>query len=730
MHSRHAEPIRDAPAAAGGSALAARITRREFLAAGSAAGLCLVLEVAPAAESRAFGATTQLAAFLDITPDNVVSIVTPDLEIGQGIYTSLPLILADELGADWPRVEVRQSWADERFVNPMKGIQATGRSMSVRGQYDLLRRLGATARTLLCQAAAEQWGVAATECTARASEIVHAPSGRRRTFGSLVAAAAKLPLPPAEKVRLRPDSELALIGRDQPRKDVPAKVTGTAVFGIDIRLPGMLVAAIHASPVFGSPLREADEARVRKMPGVAAVVKLPDAVAVVADNYWQASNALRALEPRFAASPNDRVDSAALASARRSALAEPGVLAVERGAVLSAPPAGTSRIEMDYEVPYLAHATMEPMNATALVTDAGCRILAPTQGPIRLRDAVAEALGLPVEKVTVERTFGGGGFGRRWQVDFGVQAALIAREVKGRPVKLVWSRAEDMRHDFYRPAFNARMTADIAPEGGLAALDVKLAGASISEWGRPGRLQGKADVLAVSTFNDAPYDIPNYRVRWVATPAHVPVGVWRSVGQSHNGFFLECAIDEAAHAAGRDPLQFRLDLLAAHPRFQNVLRTVAKRAGWGAKLPQGEGMGIAVVEDQASIVGQVARVRVADGRLRVLEVCCAIDLGKVVQPEVVRMQMEGGIIFGLSALFYGAINIANGAARESNFHDYRMLSLADTPSIAVDIIEGGLPFGGVGEPGVPPLAPAVVNAIFSATGRRIRSLPLSLHGLV
>ncbi len=715
------------------AAVDSRISRREFLAAagGSAAGLCLVLEIAPAAGAPTTPTTfggAKLAAFLEITPDNVVHIVTPDLEFGQGIFTSLPLILADELGADWARVEVRQSWADDRFINPMKGIQATGRSMSVRGQYDLLRQLGATARTLLCEAAAQAWGVGAGECATRHGEVVHAPSGRRRPFGTLVGAAALLPVP--AEIRLKPDTELTLIGRDQPRKDIPAKVTGAAGFGVDVRLPGMLVATVHASPVFGGLLSGLDEGRARAMPGVKAVVKLPDAVAVVAENFWQAGNALRVLEPRFTAGPREHVDSESLGRELRAALDLPGSVGLERGHISDEPAAGTRRVEMDYAVPYLAHATLEPMNCTALVTDAGCRIRGPSQGPIRLREAVAEALAIPKESVTVERTFAGGGFGRRWQVDFGVQAALIARAVKGRPVKLIWSRAEDMQHDFYRPAFAVRVKADLDAQGQLVAMDVKLAGASISEWGKPGRLQGKADVLAISTFSDTAYAVPDYRVRWVSTPTPVPVGVWRSVGQSHNGFFMECAIDEAAQAAGRDPLEFRLALLAGHPRLQAVLSAAAKRAGWGAQLPAGEGLGLALVEDQGSAVAQVARVRVAAGKLRVLQVCCAIDCGKAIQPEVVRMQMEGGIVFGVSALFYGEIHIDAGAARESNFHDYRMLSLADTPEIKVDVIEGGMPLGGVGEPGVPPLAPAVVNAIFAATGQRIRSLPLARHGLV
>jgi isoquinoline 1-oxidoreductase beta subunit len=297
-------------------------------------------------------------------------------------------------------------------------------------------------------------------------------------------------------------------------------------------------------------------------------------------------------------------------------------------------------------------------------------------------------------------------------------------------VQLIWSREEDMRHDFYRPAFAMRADAALDKQGRLTAVDVKLAGASISEWGNPGRLGGKPDVLAVSTFSDCPYAIDHYRVRWVPTPSHVPVGVWRSVGQSHNGYFMECLIDEIAAKAGRDPLDFRLELLAANVRRQTLLRTVAKRAGWGAKLPKGEGLGLALVEDQGSAVAQVAHVRVRQGKLQVLAVSCAIDCGKAVQPEFIRMQMESGIVFGLSALLYGEIHIAGGAAREGNFNDYRMVSLAETPRIEVDVLEGGPPIGGVGEPGVPPLAPAVVNAIFAATGQRIRSLPLVRHGLV
>lgn len=704
------------------------LSRRDFVvvAGGSAAGLWLGLRPAEAATA---GGTAwpdaQLAAYLEIGADGRVLITNPELEVGQGVHSSLPLILADELGADWERVEVRQSWADERFINPMKGIQATGRSMSVRGHYQHLRQLGATARTLLCQAAASGWGLPAAECTTENGAVLHRPSGRRQPFAALVAAAARLPVP--AEVVLRPDAELRHLGRDQARKDVPAKVTGSAEFGVDVRQPGLLVASVMASPVFGSALVAVDEAPARAMPGVHAVVRLPDAVAVVAGDFWRADTALRALRPEFAPGPNDAVDSAGLQAALRRALDEPGVLSAERGA---APVAGARHLEMEYEVPYLAHATLEPMTCTALFSEGRCQLWAPSQGPIRLRDEVAATLGLPKTAVSVQRSFAGGAFGRRWPVDYGIQAALIARAVPGRPVKLIWSRSEDMQHDFYRPAFAARIGADLDDAGRLTGMAVKLAGASIMEWGRPGRLKGKPDPLAVSTFDDTPYAFGAYRVHWVNLPTHVPIGTWRSVGQSHNGFFMECALDEIAHAAGSDPLEFRLGLLGKQPRHQAVLRTVAQRAGWGRRLPKGEGLGLALVDDQGSSVAQVAHVRLREGRIEVLEVFCAIDCGRALQPEVVRMQMEGGIVFGLSAALYGAINIKSGRAVESNFHDYRMVTLATTPRIVVDIVEGGLPLGGVGEPGVPPVAPAVVNAIFAATGQRIRSLPLLRHGLV
>ncbi len=385
-------------------------------------------------------------------------------------------------------------------------------------------------------------------------------------------------------------------------------------------------------------------------------------------------------------------------------------------------------LDVLYEVPYLAHATMEPMCCTARVADDGCELWIPTQGPIRVRDRLAEALALPADRIRVNRTYVAGGFGRRWQYDFGVQAALIARAV-GRPVKLVWARAEDMRQDFYRPMFVMRARATLGGERTVAGLDVKLAGPSIGEWNRPGHLRGKADRQSVGGFHNSPYEIPHYRVRWVSRPTHVPIGVWRSVAYSHNAFFRECVLDEIAAAARVDPLELRLALLAGSERWRAVLQTAAERAAWGRRLPADEGLGIAVNECYGGVVAQVAHVRVRGGKVKILRMVCAADCGRVLQPDNVRAQMEGGIVFGLSAALYGQIDIEGGAVVQENYNTYRMVTLRDCPDIDVHLVEGSTAPGGVGEPGTPPAAPALVNAIHAATGKRIRSLPLARHGL-
>lgn len=721
------------------------VTRRRVIkvAGGAAAGLWLGIEFPEPAFAQSPSAapsprTTfgdpQLAAWLEILPDNTVRVALPEAELGQGAYSALPLILADELGADWARVEVRQTGADDRLANPMKGFQATGRSMSVRGYYPVLRRLGATARELLCGAAAARWRVPVAECAAAGSRVRHARSGREATFAELLEAAAALPLP--LDARLRSRDELAMIGRDVPRKDIPAKVTGTAGFSSDVRLPGMLVAAIAHAPVFGSALATVDEPAALEGPGVRAVVRLPSAVAVVADDFWQASRALVRLRATFAPGPNDAISTEVLRAGREAGLRDAGVPVSERGDAPSVIAAAPSQLEFTYDVPYLAHATMEPMCCVAWVRDGGCELWAPTQGPGRLRNEVAKQLGIDPGKVRITRGFIGGGFGRRWQPDFGVEAALISRAVNA-PVKLIWSREEDLQHDYYRPAMLMRVRAGLAAKGRgagrLAGLDVTLSGALLSNWGKPPVAEPKPDPQLTGGLTTIPYALPDYRIRWVPRETHVPIGVWRSVAYSHNVFAIESALDEIALAAGEDPLRLRLDLLRDAPRYRRVLAALGRQSGWrpGASgTGTGFGRGLALAEYATSIIGIVADVRLTtDGRIRVERLAATVDCGAAIQPDIVRSQVEGALVFGLTAALYGEIRIEEGRAAQSNFFDYRMVTLADCPAIDVQLLPGGDIPGGIGEVGTPPVAPAVANAVFAATGRRIRELPFARHGL-
>ena len=693
---------------------AAGVTRRRVLAAGGqlVTAFWLGLELPGYAQAQApvpgvglppprttFG-EPQLAAYLEITLENVVRIALPDAELGQGAYTTLPLILADELGADWERVEVRQSGADDRLANPMKGFQATGRSLSVRGYYPLLRRLGATARELLCSAAAARWRVPVSECRAERSYVRHGSSGQQATFAELLESAAVLPLP--LHVRLRTPDELELIGRNVPRKDIPAKVLGRAEFSSDVRLPGMLVAAVLHSPVFGSELATVDEAAALAAPLVRGVVRLPSAVAVVADDFWHATRGLSLLRATFGVSPNDAVDEALLRADRAAGLGEPAVPVSAAGDAPARIATADRQLEFVYDVPYLAHATMEPMCCVAWVRDGGCELWAPTQGPGRLRNEVARQLNIEPARVRITRGFVGGGFGRRWQPDFGVEAALISRAVRA-PVKLIWSREEDLQHDFYRPAMLMRVRAGLANRGRgaarLAGLDVTLSGALLSSWAKPRVPDPKPDAQLTGGLTTVPYAVPDYRIRWVPRESHVPIGVWRSVAYSHNVFALESALDEIAGAAGEDPLQFRLALLRDSPRHARVLTALARQAKWrAARAADGVGRGLALAEYATSIIGVVADVEMmAAGRVRVQRLTATVDCGAVILPDNARAQIEGGLIFGLTAALYGEIRIEKGRAVQSNFSDYRMLTLADCPAIDVQFLPGGELPGGLGE---------------------------------
>jgi isoquinoline 1-oxidoreductase beta subunit len=529
-------------------------------------------------------------------------------------------------------------------------------------------------------------------------------------------------------VPLKKPGDWSLIGTAVPRLDVPAKVDGSAGFGIDVTLPGMLTATILTSPVFGGRLKSVDEAPALAVTGVRAVVPLEAAVAVVAEGYWPALKGLEALAPVWDEGPHAAMSDATIRAELSAALEQEGAVAFGQDDLAAALAGADRRLEAAYELPYLAHATMEPMNATARVTDTGVEIWAPTQGQGPIQQAVAGLLGLAPAQVEVHTTFLGGGFGRRFETDFVVQAVLVSKAA-GAPVKLVWSREEDMRQDFYRPAAMAHFSAGLDGAGKPLAWHARLASPSIMSRALPHLVKDGIDPTSVEGVSDTPYGVANLRVAYAMRHFGVPVGFWRAVGNSQNAFFVESFVDELAHAAGRDPLAFRLDLLGEHPRHRKVLESAAEAAGWGRAAPAGRFRGLALHESFGSIVAEVAEISLAEGReIKLHRMTCAIDCGRTVNPDTVVAQMESGIVYGLTAVLFGQITIDAGRVREGNFDSYPMLQLAHMPAVEVQIVESGAALGGVGEPGTPPAAPALTNALFAATGKRIRSLPLTRHG--
>ncbi len=708
------------------------LTRRSMLkAAGAGTLLAFALPVrARGGNGFAPEQSALQTAYLRIEADGTVAILTPDAELGQGILTTHAMYIADEMGADWSRLKVGFSGAGEIYTNPQKNLQATGRSMGATGYFDLLRRVGAAARVQLVTAGAQKLGVPASECDTRDSKVVHAASDRALDFAELVEAASNVPVP--DDPPLRDDADLRYIGRSMPRQDVPAMVRGEAEYAVDVQRPGMKVAAIRACPVFGGRVRSVERDAVIGMPGVYEVIALADAVAVVADSWWEASRALTELPVEFDEGDAADFESDAMMDTLVAQLAQPGEQVLEAGrdgdvdSALAA--AGDRVLDAVYKAPYLAHATMEPMSCAALVENGRCEVWSGTQSPMQSRDAAARALGIDAADVTMHRTFSGGGFGRRWQTDFVVQAVSIAREIPGVPVKLIWSREEDIRHDFYRPAYALRFRAALDDDGGINALHLRVGGASILEAMRPGMLGGRVDPTVIAGLNDHSYRMANSHVEWVPHPTPVPIGVWRAVSHSQNGFFLESIIDEIAHAAGVDPLEWRLRHLQ-DSRIRAVLEKLAEVSGWDGPLGDGRGRGVALTDSYGSIVAQVAQVSVsAERQLKLERFYCVVDCGRAIHPDNIRAQMEGGILYGLTAMMHGAIDVRGGSVQQQNFNDYRSLLLRHAPPVETHIIESGHEMGGVGEPGLPPAAPAVTNAIHAATGIRIRELPLERQG--
>lgn len=705
-------------------------------------------------------------AWIKINTDGRVVVQVPRQEMGQGISTALPMLVAEELEVDFADVDFEQapiasvygnavmfgegvpfrpdddSWlADFARVTQFKvgralGLQGTGGSSSVRDAWDPMRRAGATARAMLVSAAAARFDVAESECSVAGGKVRHDASKRSLGFGELAEEAARLPMPDA--VSLKSRDEFRILGTSQPRLDIPEKVTGSAEFGLDVRLPGMVYAALRQAPVFGGGIKRFDSAAASEMSGVRAVIELPGtsmtnaAVAVVADHYWQAKKALDQIDIEWDHGANGAHNSAAQKQRYNDLLdSEAGRNYDKAGDVAAAFSAAEKTLEARYHAPYLAHAAMEPINATAVIRDNNtAEIWVGNQGPPLVRTVIGKASGIDADKVTVHTPYLGGGFGRRAEMDVVMQVGQIADQLRNTPVQLIWSREEDMQHDLYRPMGGAHMRAAFDSAGNCSGFESTLVGQScmynIVSRLMPGMESNamKDRTLAEGVF-DLPYGITNRRVGQIIAEEPIPVGYWRSVGHSHNAFFAEAFIDECAEAAGQDPYTFRHALLANKPRHQRVLEVAAQKAGWEQAPQSGHARGMALAESFGSIVAQVAEVELVGGTVQVHRVTCAIDCGFAVNPDTVEAQMESGIVFGLSAALFGEITVKDGRVEQSNFPDYNMVQMHHSPTIDVHIIESGVEhLGGIGEPGTPPIAPAVANALFALTGKRVRELPI------
>lgn len=711
--------------------------RRSFLKATLVAGGALVFGISMPTLTRAEeklgipaepAADFQPNAFIKIAPDGHVTVVVGQAEMGQGVLTSVPMIIADELEVDWKNVSYEHGPPGKEFINPALGGQITGGSATVRGLIGPLRKSAASAREMLVAAAAQQWNVPAAECRALNGEVFHPTSRRTAKYGTLLAAAAKI-APPAEP-KLKDAKDFKFIGKSVKRLDTPEKVNGTGIFGMDVKVPGMLTATIMRSPVIGGKVKSFDDSKTRAVKGVRNVVMLESGVAVVADNYWTAKKGRDVLsvvwdDGKMAGVSSQKLYEADVASAANAK----GVEAKKIGDVAAGRSKAAKTIEAVYWAPYLAHATMEPMNATADVRADSCEVWSGIQAQMVVQGMVAKELGFAPEKVKVNNTLLGGGFGRRLG-DYVVDAVRLSKLV-GKPVKVIWTREDDMDGDFFRPSAYNKMSAGIDAAGKPVFWQHRIVSPSIMATLGPGLFgfappPDRLDDTAVEGANNLPYDVQNLYVDWVDNKPGVPVGFWRSVGSSHTAFSTECFLDELAHAAGKDPLAFRLSLLEKHPRHAGVLKLAAEKAGWSKPAPKGISRGIAVHESFGSYVAQVAEVSVdkKTGKVKVHRIVCAIDCGQVVNPDTVKAQMDSCIVFGLTAAFYGEITIKDGRVEQRNFYDYKMLRMNETPKIETYIVPSTEPHGGVGEPGTPPTAPAVVNAIFAATGKRIRSLPI------
>ncbi len=717
-----------------------KMSRRSFLLRSAAVGGGLMLEVCWPVWGRTEEkknpsqgkSDVEVTAWVLVQPDDNIVIRVARTEMGQGSFTGLPMLIAEELACDWSKVRAEYASTSEHLRRKrIFGDMSTGGSRSIRDSHEYLRKAGAAARTMLTTAAAQRWGVAVGECVAEKSVITHLPSKRTFSYGAVAADAAKLEIP--QNVPLKDPREWKLLGQSTQRFDIPDKVTGKTEFAIDARAPEMLYAAIAQCPVFGGTLKRADADKIAKMRGVVKVVPLETAVAVVAEgSWWYAQQALKALPIEWDFGEHANVSSDSIKEFLRDGLnAKEAPVSRNEGDIDRAFASAAKIVEADYYAPYLDHATMEPQNCTALYKDGRVEVWAPSQNSDGTAATAAEVAEAPITNVEVHKVHLGGGFGRRGLVlDFVRQGVAIAKAVPGKPVKLIWSREEDMQHGKYRPVAMARMKAALDASGAPIAWYVRQAEHSIFSNIVPDRIKNGVDTIGVRGFADAPYAFPNIRMEYAMRNSHVPPGPWRAVAHTQNPFFRECFIDELALAAGQDPYQFRRKLLEKAPKDLGILDAVAKAATWDKPLPAGVHRGIAVQDAYGSYTAAVIEVSVSDkGELKIHRVVVGIDPGYVVNPDSVRAQAEGCVVFGLTAALYGEITIKNGRVEQSNFHDYPMMRLAETPKVEVVIAPTGGFWGGCGEPPMAPLAPALCNAIYAATGKRIRSLPLKHHDL-
>jgi isoquinoline 1-oxidoreductase beta subunit len=690
-----------------------QLGRRGFLKAGFAAagGLFVAFHVPESSQLQAAPTSAKLNAFIHIGSDDIVTFSIHKSEMGQGPITSLSQLLAEELGCDWKQVRTVFAPVDLAY-GPLQG---TFGSMSIRTCWAPLRKAGASARDMLLDAAAQQWGVPKSQLRTENGQVINTATNARLTYGSLADAAGKLSAP--AKVDVKDPKDFYLIGTSPKRLDTPGKVNGTAAFGIDARRPGMVYAVVARCPVFGGKVASFDDTKTKAVPGVSQVVRIPSGIAITADNTWSAMEGRRALQLQFDEGKNANLNSAGIRELFVNLAEKPGAVARNDGDVNAALGGAAQKLEAIYEVPYMSHSPMEPMNCTADVRADSCELWVSTQIQTEAMAATAKITGLHPDRIQIHTMFLGGGFGRRGAGDFVAEAVEISKAI-GKPVKLTWSREDDMQHDLYRPASYTKFSGALDKDGWPVAWNTRVVCPSF------GGIRNGVDRTSVEGIIDLEYAIPNFHVDYHPPDVDIPVTYWRSVGYSQNTFFSESFLDELAFAAGKDPFEFRRHLLAKSPRLLGVLELAAEKAGWGKPLPAGHGRGIAVVNNIGSYNAQVAEVSVEQGKLRVHRAVCAVDCGHVINPAGIEQQIQSGIVYGLSASLKGSITIDRGRVMQGNFNHYDVLRIDEMPVVEVHIVPSQAAPGGIGEASTPTIIPAVANAIFAATGKRLRKLPI------